>query len=154
MNRLRHILPIALFLVSFATAAAQDSTVPDSAKHADVIRLLRASGSAELGVQMMDNLLPSFAEAFPQVPEQLWDEIRQEFSADELIGLMVPIYEKYYSHEEIRELLAFYESPIGKKMVERMPLVLQEAMMVGEQWGEKTAEKILNRLEEKGYRRM
>jgi len=143
-----------LLLAICTMATAQTTGIADSAKHADIVKMLRASGGAELGIQMMDNILPTFVQAFPQVPEQLWEEIKQEFSADALIDMIAPVYDKYYSHEEIQELIAFYESPIGKKLVERTPLVMQESMAVGQKWGYEVAEKIMKKLESKGYKRM
>jgi hypothetical protein len=51
-----------------------------------------------------------------------------------LAELYTPLYSKHYSEAELRELTAFWQSPIGKKTIAAMPeltegssLVLQEA---------------------------
>ena len=39
-----------------------------------------------------------------------------KFNTDKLIELLVPIYEKHFSHEEIREMIKFQKSKTGKKI--------------------------------------
>jgi hypothetical protein len=38
-----------------------------------------------------------------------------------------PLYDKYFSEEELREMLAFYSTPVGRKNIEVMPSLMQEA---------------------------
>lgn len=38
-----------------------------------------------------------------------------------------PLYDKYFSEEELREMLAFYRTPVGRKSIEVMPSLMQEA---------------------------
>jgi hypothetical protein len=38
-----------------------------------------------------------------------------------------PLYDKYFSEEELREMLAFYRRPVGRKSIEVMPSLMQEA---------------------------
>ena len=45
------------------------------------------------------------------------------------------IYMETYSHEEIRQIMDFYNSPIGKKMVEMNPVITQQSMMAAQSWG-------------------
>lgn len=102
----------------------------------------------------MDQLMVTFEEILPDVPTEFWLDFRNEVKADDLLDMMVPIYDKYYTHDDIRELIKFYESPVGKKMVETMPLLLQESMQAGQEWGRALSEKMLQKLKEKGYSKM
>jgi hypothetical protein len=38
-----------------------------------------------------------------------------------------PIYDEYFSEEELREMLVFYRTPVGRKSIEVMPSLMQEA---------------------------
>jgi len=38
-----------------------------------------------------------------------------------------PLYDKYFSEEELRQMLAFYRTPVGRKSIEVMPSLMQEA---------------------------
>ena len=56
------------------------------------------------------------------------------------IGLVKPskkdewTHYRYYTEEDLDGLIAFYESPLGKKMASTQPLILKEVMGVVPQW--------------------
>lgn len=41
---------------------------------------------------------------------------------------MIDIYDKHFTHEEIIDLIKFYESPIGKKILEKTPEITADLM--------------------------
>lgn len=57
-----------------------------------------------------------------------------ELKIDELESVLVPIYSKFYSHEEILGLIQFYESPLGKKHVSVQPQVSDTMMPKTKEW--------------------
>ncbi len=65
--------------------------------------------------------------------------------------MIIPIYDKYFTDDDIHQLLAFYSTPVGKKLVENLPVITQESMNIGMQWGKQIAEKVLEKLKQKGY---
>lgn len=44
----------------------------------------------------------------------------------------IPIYTKHFTVDEIKQLTALYQSPLGKKMLEKMPLILSDSMEMGQ----------------------
>ncbi len=58
---------------------------------------------------------------------------------------VIPIYDRHLSHEEIRGLIQFYETPLGRRLVKVLPQIMQESMAAGEEWG---TERILEVLRE------
>jgi hypothetical protein len=65
--------------------------------------------------------------------------------------MVIPIYEKYYTETDINQLITFYNSPIGKKMIATMPQIMQESMTAGQSWGKQIRQRVLAQLKEKGY---
>ena len=110
-----------------------------------VKELLEVTGAGNLGVQMMQQMLPGLKKLGPDLPESYWDDFISEVDPDELAGLIVPIYQKHFSEEEIRELLRFYRSPTGKKVTETLPMVMQESMVAGQQWGRSLSQRVLKK---------
>ena len=53
--------------------------------------------------------------------EMAWSKMRDDF---------VDIYARVYTEEEILEINKFYSSPAGRKMIEKMPLLMQETMTI------------------------
>jgi len=45
---------------------------------------------------------------------------------------MVRIYAEAYSEDELRQLIAFYQTPIGRKTLQIMPELMQKGMAVGQ----------------------
>lgn len=50
---------------------------------------------------------------------------------DDTIEKMYAIYAKYYTVAEIRQLVAFYKSPIGAKTLTAMPQAINESLQAG-----------------------
>lgn len=132
-------------------AVVQAKTSSESEKNRDILRMLELSGAGAMGVQVMGQLAQAYGQMMPNVPQQFWDEFLAEADADSLVRLVVPIYAKHFSHDEIKELIAFYQSPVGRKMVSVQPQIVQESHKVGEKWGEEIGVRIMARLKEKGY---
>ena len=53
----------------------------------------------------------------------------------EFVDLLVPIYDQRFSPAEVRDLLAFYQSPLGQRLPEVQPDLTRDAMMAGQRWG-------------------
>lgn len=117
----------------------------------DIKRLLILTGSDKLGLQVISNMATQYRTMFPNVPEEFWQEFLAEVSGEGLINLVVPVYVKHYTHDDIKGLIAFYQSPLGRKVIRVMPAVMQESMALGQIWGQDIAEKIKARMVAKGY---
>jgi hypothetical protein len=44
-------------------------------------------------------------------------------------------------------MLAFYETPTGKKTIATMPQILNKSMMIGQQWGQSLVPQLVANLE-------
>ena len=96
-------------------------------------------------------MLNNFKDTYPDVPQEFWDKALSKINGEELKNIVVPIYDKYYTEEDIDALIAFYKSDIGKKVLQVTPMVTQESMEAGKQWGQKLAEEIIEELEFESY---
>ena len=144
------LIQLLLFLVlsiSSLPVFAQSTT-----KIQDIRRMLVLSGSGKLGIQVMRQLLQYQRQANPEVPQEFWEEFMSEVDPNELIELIVPIYARYFSHEDVKGMILFYESPVGKKLVSVQPLITRDSMSAGQQWGMAIGRKIVRKLQEKGYK--
>jgi len=144
---------LALALVLCLTpsgAAAAPTPTPTGPKADDIRKLLQMTGSAQLGAQVMAQLLTSMKQAMPNVPERFWVDFQKEVRTEELIDLIVPVYDRHLSHEDLKVLIKFYESPTGKKFIAALPAITQESMAVGETWGRSLADRVIAKLKAEG----
>lgn len=54
--------------------------------------------------------------------------MKEELSWDKLKGQFVDVYVDVFSEEELEELVEFYKSPLGQKLIVKMPQLMQESM--------------------------
>ena len=123
----------------------------DSSKISSIKTLLEVTGSGKLGVQVVQNMFASYKQSLPNVPEEFWNEFMKEVNPEVLTTMIIPIYDKYYSTEEINKMIEFYQTPLGKKVISTLPQIMQESMQAGQSWGKEVGEKVINKLKEKGY---
>lgn len=78
------------------------------------------------------------------------DEDREEFTNDvmgSLIELLVPVYQKHFTVEDLKNAIQMYKTPIGKKISEKTPIIAQETMQASMQWGMELSQKMQKYLE-------
>jgi len=61
-----------------------------------------------------------------QSPAEKQAGLKTVFDINGIVQQLVPIYDKYYSPEELREIIAFYKTPAGQKMIEVTPKIMGE----------------------------
>lgn len=141
---------IILFLgVSFGTQA-QDT----KAYQAAMTKMLEVSKSMEAMKQIAPQITAMLKQqSNGQLSDQALKEIETEMIAmyDRMIQAMIPVYQKYLSLEDIKGIIAFYESPVGKKLAESNTKIAVEIMPIAQQIGMETMQKLAKNLEEKGY---
>lgn len=117
-----------------------------------VIRMMEAIGTTKMFEVSIENVI-SLQERSQQelIGNEFWEEFKNEIRKagfEDLMELLVPIYKKHLTEEEIDAITTFYESEVGKKMVEKFPIISTESMQAGTEWGERLGAKILTGLEE------
>ncbi|WP_294293838.1 DUF2059 domain-containing protein [uncultured Chryseobacterium sp.] len=86
------------------------------------------------------------------IPDEFWNEFLKEVSSEEFSKLYIPIYAKYYSESDLDELIRFYKTPLGQKIITNTPLIMKESVEVGRDFGQKIGKKLVEKLSEaKGY---
>ena len=108
--------------------------------------LLTLTNSANMGIQMASQFLDSFKQAYPDVPNDFWEGVKKEMNPEEIIKMIIPVYDKHFTEKEIDDFITFYNTPSGKKMIEKMPIVFQESQAVGQEWGRGIAKKVFEKI--------
>ena len=136
---------IILLLIS-STSFAQ----ADSAKVKDIKKLLEVSGTVKMVKTIMTQYIGMMKTnpAYKDVPDSYFDKVLAIIDYDEFVALYVPVYDKHFTHSEIKEIIAYQQSPVGKKVVEKQPLIMTESMQIGQAFGEKLGMKVYQILQE------
>lgn len=136
-------------IISVFSFAQTDADYATSLK-----KMFRASGTEESYQAAIKQMFTMFKEQSPNVKASVWDEYENEFlhtSINELVEMLVPVYKKYMSIDDLEAMIKFYETPVGQKYAKSTPLIMRESMEIGQKWGERIGEEIGHKLKEKGY---
>lgn len=134
--KLKTLLAISLlFLVPILTRA---EIAPE--KRTEIDQLLKLTGMERLVDQMMAQMIASLRANIKDVPDEFWGRFEKKINSAEMIEMVVPLYDKYYSLEDLRAINAFYASPVGQRVLSTLPQIMQESMAAGQQWGAKIAQ--------------
>ncbi|MDR0642848.1 MAG: DUF2059 domain-containing protein [Treponema sp.] len=136
---------VFLFIAGMAVAGHGQT------KRADIVKLLDISNTKMQAAQLFDLMMPSLKTIAPDAPVTFWTMFQSKLDMDSFVDLFIPVYDKYFTHDEIKGLIQFYESPIGKKLLAVTPLITQDSYGIGQAWGEKLARDIIEELIEQGY---
>lgn len=113
-----------------------------SSKKSDILKLMDITGSdnipAQIAGAITQNLASGLQQTRPDIPNRLYATLDKDLTAlfKEKIntpgGLMekaVDSYHKHFTHAELKEILVFYQSPVGKKTIGEMSQVMSEGML-------------------------
>ncbi len=131
----KNILAIAFLVFGVFTNA-------QSSKDVKIAKLLETMGSTQAMKTSVEYMINYYKQNNPQISSEYWDNSLKHVDYNELVQKLVPVYSKHFTEQEIVDLLNFYNASTGKKMIEKMPAILEESMEIGRKWGIELAQKI------------
>ncbi len=78
-------------------------------------KILRYFELTEMHAQLKQVLDHWVATAGREFPDK-FEDMKRKLAEGDLIGSMFPIYAEHFSEEEVDALIAFYGSPVGRKV--------------------------------------
>ncbi|MFC5741636.1 DUF2059 domain-containing protein [Dyella tabacisoli] len=115
-----------------------------------VRQLMDAVGVGKMLSQMNGRMATIMQQSLPCVPGSYWQGFVDANGTQQLIGRMIPIYQRNFTAEDVDGLLKFYRSPLGQKVIAKMPETMAEGMQVGNQWGQERGKEMILQLQQKG----
>ena len=160
---------VVLLLLGLSLSTPALSEELTDAKKAAIRELMDITGSAQIGEMFAAAFLQQMTQAMknmnPEIPPRAFTILEEEINAvireemlekGSLYDLIYPVYHNYLTLEDTRALLAFYNTPVGRKMIRVMPQLTREAMLVGQSWGQSLddlmQQRIAERLEKEGIK--
>lgn len=127
----------------FVVLASDASVAKDeSAVDRDIHDLLDATGAFGIVQQMIQGQAQSLARSQPNIPKQFWDGMFGRYTKEDFYALITPVYRKNMSPKDIKGLLDFYRTPLGRRVLASLPKITQESIAVGQLWSQKVIKDI------------
>ncbi len=138
-TRLLAVCFAATTLVS-RTGTAQNHPIAapiDSVRLALARRVLEVSGTTEAMLASMRANLPAQRAAMPQVPPEFWTrfEARIVQDAPQLVDSIAVLYAVTLTRPDLEALVAFYTSPVRRRLRAAQPALVTQGSAIGQRWG-------------------
>lgn len=135
-------------LVLATTVAEQARATQPSAKQ--VHELLQVMHMNQVLGEMNSQVIGMMGQTLPCVPATHWQDFIDAEGTKQLMDQMVPIYQRHFTAKDIAGLLKFYKSPLGQKVLTKMPETMAEGMKIGQAWGRQRAQAMIGELQQAG----
>lgn len=148
-------------LVSGGIARAQAPTPSAIAAARDLVVI-------KGGTAMFEPLIPGVIESAknsllptnPQLAQPLNEvaaELRKQYEPKraEILDEVAKIYAEHFTEQELKELVAFYKTPLGKKLLAEEPAALDQSLKAAQAWAVHFSDQVIERfhveMKKKGY---
>ena len=84
--------------------------------------------------------------ALTETRAALQDWLKTEVKFEDIQPKILDIYVQEFTEGELRDLIAFYETPTGKKTIQTLPVVLQKSIQVGQEYAHTKGETLNARI--------
>ncbi|HET8810299.1 MAG TPA: DUF2059 domain-containing protein, partial [Flavobacteriaceae bacterium] len=120
---MKKVVILIVLFVGFAGFSQNEDYKTDALK----LVKMQSEGQFEVMLKPFKSMVPA------ENQEAFMKEVRA--TMPDLYKQIAEVYMEYYTHEEIKEILDFYESPIGQKVIEQTPKITEKSMTIGQTWG-------------------
>ena len=122
---MKKIVLVAAFMLAGHFGFAQDA-----AYKADAEKYLEVSGQMKTFDYLTEEIIQN-------IPEAKRADFKKEFeeSLKDFKSRMAEVYMEEFTHNEIKELIQLYDTPIGKKLYEKNKVLYDKGQQVGMEWG-------------------
>lgn len=148
MRKYRLAAMSCLLLLCFAPALMAQNT--PATKEENIRKLLILTDAKGTFQRAMDAQISAMKTTVTRIPPKFWDEVLKEIDPDTFLTLLIPVYDKYFSNDDLEGLIAFYQTPLGKKLVSTLPQIITEVAAVGDKYGQQVANQVIQRMQAEG----
>ena len=153
-HSIRPVRTVVLALALIAACAPARSQQPSASAVATAKELITLKG----GTAIYEPIVPGIIErarrvllqSNPMLGKPLGDvagKLRADIGARgaELVNQAARLYALRFTEQELKDALAFYKTPLGRKMVEEEPKILDQSLKDAQVWADKLSEEVIGK---------
>ena len=150
ISRFASLLAVLSLVTSPAIAQTADET-----SRGNIERLLELTHASAMGAQLSavvsGQMIAQLKAKQPNLPERAVEIVREvlgtEFGgmfngASGVRSEMIELYGKHFTPEEVKGLLDFYGSPLGRKLATVLPALQRDTAIIGQKWTQANMQRI------------
>jgi hypothetical protein len=150
---------VAALLVLAAIGAAAPALAQSQQPSANAILIGKQIVQLKGVQQMMDPIARGVVEKVKNVIMQtnfMWAkdinevtaQMHKEFDgrSSEMVDAAARAYASHFTEAELKQILAFYQSPVGQKMIVEEPKAIEDSMHNAAEWADNLSVDVMNRM--------
>jgi len=109
--------------------------------------------SMEIAEQMIREKVPDITPAQKKQFEEMIDDVMQTAlgpaAIKEMLEATIPVYQKHLTKADLDAMIAFYSSPVGQKILQEQPAMVQESMEASAGIQQRIARSMFQKIDER-----
>jgi len=156
---LRHVIAamIALAAIAIAKPAAAQTSPPQSSPGAILIakQIVQIKGVKAIFAPLVRGVVQKTKDSVVQT-NPMWAKDLNEIAVsiekdyqprgEEVVDATAHFYASHFTEAELKQILTFYQSPVGQKMLVEEPRALDESMSYAGSWGDNLSVEVMSKL--------
>lgn len=151
----RAVCTMALALVLAAPIGTAGAEQSSAGALAAAKELIAAKGGNALYEPIVPGVIEKAKSVFLQTNPMLGKDLnevaaklRAEYAARtaEILNAAAKLYAARFKEQELKDALAFYKSPLGRKLLAEEPRILDDSMRNAQSWADRFSEEVINRM--------
>ena len=131
------------------SAAANETPIKPPANPitpAQIKEMQELTGAEAMKKRIVANAMQFYRSQFPAfVPKDVIDDLDKSLENADLESHAAEIYPKYISTEDANQIIAFYKTPAGQRMIAAQPYMMTEMQRSAVQVAQQTAKDVMTR---------
>lgn len=140
----------AVFMAALSFHSSEVYAQQANDKYAKTLyQMMDKSGGLEAVKLMVPQLVNMMKQQSPSLPNSFWEDFTKRWTQqfiDKMLERTTPIYQKYLTQKDLEAILAFYNTPAGRKLSASTPTITKEAMQKGQQLGMEIGQQMQNEI--------
>jgi len=146
---------VVVTLVAFGPAAHAATKKPSAASMQVARQLIKVTHATTVfdpliaGVVEQAKLLllqqnPDLGKDLNEVAIKLREQLKPRFS--QITDEVTLLYAQSFSEQDLKNILVFYQSPAGQKLLKKQPKVIDASMSFAQTWANKLSDEVLEKM--------
>jgi len=144
---------VVLALVGFGSVAGAQQ--PSAAAVQTAREIIKTTGATALFTPLIPGVIeqaknlflqqnPGLAKDLNEITVQMRADLAPRF--DELTAEVAKLYAIHFTEAELKDLLAFYKTPVGMKLINEQPKIGDEGLKFAQDWANQLSDQVITRM--------
>ena len=141
--------------VALGIGAADAQQQPSASAIATAKEVITAKGAAALYGPLVSGVIERTKSVFLQTNPMLSKDLSEvaaklhnEYGgrSAEIVNEVAKLYASRFTEQELKDTLAFYKSPLGRKLIVEEPAILDQSMKNAQVWAENLSQEVIAKM--------